>query len=654
MISFLSLVAMYQGHSQINPVLSKDKSDKEDLNYQVIDSSRLGTKSTTNKKIKDQKATIDLYKIISFENDTTLVDTTLSIKKEYRYNYLRKDNFGLLPFNNIGQTYNSLTIDFRNASTLPLFGARAKHFNYMEIEDINYYHVPTPFTELLYKTAFEQGQLLDAFFSNNISKQFNFSIAYKGLRSLGKYQRILSSTGNFRATANYVSKNNRYQARGHMVTQDLMNYESGGLSDEGVSNFESGEEEFIDRGVFDPILVNAQNILKGKRFHLEHQYDIVSKKDSTGHNILGIGNILSFEDKYYQFDHKNRSDYFGDAFRESNLSDRATLEYFRNRFYLVYSNNLLGNLSFNADYGNYNYGYDTVTFINGQIITNRIKGDVFTLGGAYQKKIGQFDVKGQFGINISGDFEGNFLNAGASYQFTDDLLLKANINTSLKAPNYNWLLYQSDYMDYNWDNTGQYRNISTQQLALELQSQKLATIAFDYNTITNYAYFSQDSLGNVKPFQDNATINYIRIKANKEFKVGNFALDNTVLYQKVLNGQNTINVPQLVTRNTLYYSNHLFKKALYLQTGVIFNYFTSYNMNAYDPLLAEFYVQNDTKIGDFPRLDFFVNAKVRQTRIFFKLEHFNSSLTGYDFYSAPHYPYRDFIIRFGLVWNFFL
>ncbi|HNU59982.1 MAG TPA: hypothetical protein PKI08_08530 [Aquaticitalea sp.] len=342
LISFLSLVAMYQGHSQINPVLSKDKSDKEDLNYQVIDSSRLGTKSTTNKKIKDQKATIDLYKIISFENDTTLVDTTLSIKKEYRYNYLRKDNFGLLPFNNIGQTYNSLTIDFRNASTLPLFGARAKHFNYMEIEDINYYHVPTPFTELLYKTAFEQGQLLDAFFSNNISKQFNFSIAYKGLRSLGKYQRILSSTGNFRATANYVSKNNRYQARGHMVTQDLMNYESGGLSDEGVSNFESGEEEFIDRGVFDPILVNAQNILKGKRFHLEHQYDIVSKKDSTGHNILGIGNILSFEDKYYQFDHKNRSDYFGDAFRESNLSDRATLEYFRNRFYLVYSNNLLG------------------------------------------------------------------------------------------------------------------------------------------------------------------------------------------------------------------------------------------------------------------------------------------------------------------------
>ena len=53
-------------------------------------------------------------------------------------------------------------------------------------------------------------------------------------------------------------------------------------------------------------------------------------------------------------------------------------------------------------------------------------------------------------------------------------------------------------------------------------------------------------------------------------------------------------------------------------------------------------------------MDFFVNAKIQQTRLYFKLEHFNSSFTGYNFYSAPNYPYRDFSFRFGLVWNFFL
>jgi hypothetical protein len=90
-----------------------------------------------------------------------------------------------------------------------------------------------------------------------------------------------------------------------------------------------------------------------------------------------------------------------------------------------------------------------------------------------------------------------------------------------------------------------------------------------------------------------------------------------------------------------------------LQIGVTANYFTKYYANDYNPLLGEFYVQNETKIGGFPLLDFFVNARIRQTRLFLKAEHFNSSMSGYNYYSAPNYPYRDFMIRFGLEWNFF-
>ena len=126
------------------------------------------------------------------------------------------------------------------------------------------------------------------------------------------------------------------------------------------------------------------------------------------------------------------------------------------------------------------------------------------------------------------------------------------------------------------------------------------------------------------------------------------------MYQNVFQGNEYINIPEINTRHSIYYSDHLFKKAMYLQTGITLSYFSKYNMNAYDPVIAEFYVQNEAKLGGFPRLDLFVNAKIQQTRIFLKAEHFNSSMTGYNFYSAPNYPYRDFIIRFGIVWNFFL
>jgi hypothetical protein len=145
------------------------------------------------------------------------------------------------------------------------------------------------------------------------------------------------------------------------------------------------------------------------------------------------------------------------------------------------------------------------------------------------------------------------------------------------------------------------------------------------------------------------------VKIEKELRYKKFGLTNTVLFQQAVSGEEVFNVPQIVTRNTLFYENQLFKKALFLQTGINFKYFTAYNMNAYDPVLAEFYVQNNEKIGGFPLVDIFFNAKIRQTRIYFKFEHFNSLFTSKnEYFSAPGYPYRDPVIRFGLVWNFFL
>ncbi|WP_245977291.1 putative porin [Ichthyenterobacterium magnum] len=620
----------------------------------ILDSSSVASRRTSNNKTQNTKATIDLYKIISHERDTTIVDTTLSIKKEYKFNYLRKDNFGLMPFANMGQTYNTLSYNIRDNNLMPSIGAKAKHFNYMEVEDINYYQVPTPLTELFYKSAFQQGQVLDAFFTVNTSKQFNFSIAYKGMRSLGKYQHILASTGNFRITTSFKSKNERYVANAHMVTQDILNQENGGLTDENVEFFESGEESFLDRGVLEVSFQDAENLLKGKRFYLNHSYDIITKTDSTSNNKLKIEHVVNLDDKFYQFDQSTSNTFFGDAFKSTNLRDKSTLENFYNQLKLNYSNNVVGNVQFNVSHNNYNYGYDKLVFIDGNEITNRLKGNIFSLGGKYKKQINKFLVIGEFGINVSGDFEGNFINAEASYVLNKDIEAQFQVNKSSKAPNYNTLLYQSNYTNYNWQNN--FNNIETFQFGLKVKSNKYLNLDIDFSTIDDYIYFSKDDVtSTVKPFQNNnESISYLRVKIGKSITYKKFTLVNNIMYQNSSDQNSVFNVPEFITRNTLYYSNHLFKKAMFLQTGITLNYFTEYNMNAYDPLLAEFYVQNETKFGGFPMLDFFINAKIRQTRIFLKAEHFNSSFTGYNYYSAPNHPYRDFTVRFGIVWNFFL
>lgn len=604
-------------------------------------------------------ASIDMYLRFNTEVDTSIVDTTLTIKKDYKFNYLQKDNFGLMPFANIGQTYNSLSFNSINNNTNPLFGARARHFNYFEEEDIKYYEVPTPWTRLTYKTAFEQGQMLDAFFSVNLSKQFNFSIAYKGLRSLGNYQDALTSTGNFRFTTNYQTKNKRYKAKGHIVMQDLLNQENGGIRDEDIENFTSGDEEFLDRSVFDMNFENAESILKGKRFFLNHSYDVFNKKDSISNNRLTVINEVSFEDKYFQYYQNSPSiDYFGDSFT-GRINDRVTIEDFKSKVYIEYLNNLLGKVSFGINYTDINYGYDSVVLLANEMIPNRIKANYFGIDASYSKSLKSISLNSKAGLNLSDEFVGSYVDAELRLKINKDINVSGGINIGSRLPNYNYLLYQSDYANYNWYNLDEYRNINTQQVRFNVEAQKIFNASLDISNIENYTYFNleevnSDNIKVIKPQQYNSSIQYLRLKAQREFKVGKFALDNTIMYQNVLSDAEVLNVPTFIARNTLYYSNYIFKKAMQLQTGVTFNYFTEYNMNGYDPLLAEFYTQNTTKIGGFPRLDFFINAKVRQTRIFFKAEHFNSSFTGYDYFSAPNHPYRDFTIRFGLVWDFFL
>ena len=162
--------------------------------------SRFGNRSTKLNKNPDAK--IEDYLIITRKNGTIVIDTSLTIEKYHKINFLRKDDFELLPFSNTGVAYNTLSFS-PITSISPKIGANNKYLSYDSVDDVVYYDLPTPFTELMYRSAFEQGQLLDAVYSVNTSRQFNFSISRKGLRSLGNYQNFISSSSDFKLTTNY-------------------------------------------------------------------------------------------------------------------------------------------------------------------------------------------------------------------------------------------------------------------------------------------------------------------------------------------------------------------------------------------------------------------------------------------------------------------
>lgn len=613
--------------------------------------------------VEGEKPPITDYLIISQKRDTIHLDTTLTMAKDFKFNYLRKDDFELMPFHNVGQPYNELGKNFDMNLLSPRMGSRARHQNYYEIDDVNDYYVPTPLSDLYFKTVVNQGQQLEALFTSNLSPQFNFSISYKGVRSAGNYINTLTSSGNFKFTSNYTSKDKRYRLRLHTVFQDHLNEENGGIESSNLQGFIDNDESFNDRGRLESNLAGAESLLDGKRFYIDHDYELIGKKDSTSYYSGRIYNKAYYEDKFYRFSQASADEAFlGEAYVATNLQDKTNLEEGMIEAGAIYEHHVLGFFKAGISRHKYNYGYDRIINQSNGVITNRLIGELYQFKAEFAKRIGKFDINATSGINIAGDLDGQYLNGTASYKFKD-IAIQAGLAISSSAPDFMYLLHQSDYLNYNWQNN--FDNIKKQQLNFNITSEKYINAQITFTTLQDHVYLSQSLIinsdneitgYNATPIQADEDITYLKVKLNKDVTfLRYFGFDNTLMYQNVGQSNDIINVPDITVRSTFYYKNRFFKKALLLQTGITAKYFTSYYMDGYDPVLGEFYSQNTEKLGGFPLIDLFVNAKIQQTRIFFKLEHANNLFSSNtDYFSAPRHPYRDFTIRFGLVWNFFL
>ncbi|WP_281235021.1 putative porin [Flavobacterium gelatinilyticum] len=615
----------------------------------------------TVKKKQSKIAKIDQYQIITLEHDTIYADTSLTIKSAYKQNHLRKDLFGLLEFSNIGQPLNTLQYSLTSFSPYPEIGFTAKHSNYMRAEDIRYYSAATPFTELFFNTTINKGQNVDSFITLNTSKNLNFSIAYRGLRSEGNYINQLVSAGNFRFTTSYATTNRRYALNAHYTYQDNLNEENGGITT--PADFESDNPDFKNRQRLQVYLTNAESFLKGRRLFFDHAFRI---NPTHGNNNLYINHQFNYENKAFEYKQPTvlstvdgeQVQRFGESYVTSNINDHTRFERLYNRVGAAYENSLLGKFNFFVDdyRSNYEYG-KIIIYKDGTIVPNNLYLQINNFGAQYEYQKNKWNGRFLYSRSITNQSLSD-LDAKLRYNLNEKIQFDFRYRNINKLPNNNYNLYQSSYVQYNWSNN--FKNEKINSLGANVYTPWL-NAEVNYTVLNDHLYFRDASSAAevvaqtqiIKPAQYGNVINYLEIKANREFKFGKFALDNTLLYQKVDQSDLILNVPDFVTRNTFYYSNYYFKKALFAQAGVVFNYFTKYYGNDYNPVIGEFFVQDKKEIGNFATIDVFLNARIRQTRFYLKAEHLNALFSSGNYYSAPNNPYRDFVIRFGLVWNFF-
>ena len=618
-------------------------------------------------------ATIEMYQIFQQGKRTVFVDTTLTVQKEYKTNFLRRDYFELLPFVNMGSAFNRLGYDFTKGSLQPQMGARSKHFSFYEIEDVKYYRVPTPLTELFFRTTLEQGQLSDALISVNTSPQFNFAVAYRGMRSLGKYVNQRSNAEAFRISLTYQTENERYKAKAHYVSQNLGNQENGGITAEGIALFESGDPDFIERSVLDVRLKSAENSLKGKRSFLEHHFALVQSNEDSGSSWT-IGHQIMDETKTYIYTDSSNSAYFGGRVYNTTINDRVRWKIFSNKFETKLINPLLGELTAGVVYSNIDYFFEVPEGTPEEVLPLALETNQGFLNADYLFKWRGFDLTAHFNKTILGDRLSDEVSVQGKISLKNEIFFEGKLSFINKSPNLNFIRYRSNYAAYNWHNEN-LENEKITNLSATLSHPKWGSISGWLQRLDNFTYYNQlfaeVEAGAEPPLLENQLftevvqsadpITYLKLRYQSHYTLGKFALTNTAQYQKVMNDNpsievteaQVINVPEWNLRSTISFSSDAFKKALFFQAGITGHYFSRYYADQYNPLLGDFIRQDRHTIGEYPRIDVFVNAKIKQTRIYFKYEHVNSSFTGYDFYSAVGYPYRDRIIRFGVVWNFF-
>ena len=584
---------------------------------------------------------INKIKKFNFNGDTILLDTTLNINKLYNFNYRKKDNFEFIKPNNVGQVYNNLSYEIEQTN-YPSIGFNANKTIIQFEDDIYFYDVAYPVTELLFKTVYSQGQLTDVLFTTNVNRKLNFSLSFKALRSLGKYQNSLSGSKNFNFTYNYNSE--KFSSKIFYVSQRLEKHENGGLTTISIDDFESKDDVFNERSKLNVKFEDAINIYFKRNFFSKNSFNLTNnnKKLSFNHTLLysTINNA---------YDQKTINNYYGEL--NSGLISAKDNYKFRSIFNKISLN--LSNLIFDSiEAGLINFNFEYFNLNNNE---NKIRenSNLFSLKLNKGFEILNLDIDLQKKINGE--------RVGDKYMFMVRTSNSDKIDMSLKFistkshPGLMYDYFDSSFKNIKWEKSN--KLISINSLQFKLNDKRFGEFQISGSKIMNYFYIYTDNQieESYLPVLNQASFNIdlLKLKYNKNFTFGKFSMDNTLLLQKVKQKEYVLNLPKYIFRNSFYISEKIFNNVLEIQSGFNFKIFSKFFADEYNPVISTFHTQNEKKIGEYPIVDFFLNAKIRQTRLFFIFEHINSSLTGNKFYYTPSMPYRDSGFRFGLNWNLF-
>jgi len=525
----------------------------------------------------------------------------------------------------------------------------------MNVENATFYNTKTPYSNLTYTTGgttYRTQDHVKFLFTANANKKLNFGTTLDYIYSVGEYdnQAVKRFTGSL--FGNYNGKH--YSATGALVTNNLNNFENGGLSD---PTYILNPVNAIKTQNL-PINLDGFSNYKYKSFFYNQQYSIGFERpiriteDSVSMEyvpVTSFAHTIKLEEarkRYYELT-PDTSFYENTYLPLKQTNDTSALQTLTNVFSVSMEEEFNKWMKFGLtayvenEIQRFTYNQDS--------LVNRLTKSNSKLGGILSKQRGQqirYSVLGEMGLQ--GYKAGDFLlkaNLGGYFKlWNDSISLVANGFIRSDEPSYFLQHYQSNH--FRWDNNFAkiYRTNVGGTFSIPT---RLFSLNVSVENVTKYIYFNSEAL----PTQFTGNIQVVSANLNQDFHLGKFALENNVVYQ-LSSQENVLPLPTLALYHNLYYHDKFFK-VLSIQIGANVRYHTSYYAPAYMPATGQFHTQTLTKIGNYPVMNVYLNCHLKRTRFFVEYYHINQKFMNGAYFSMPNYPINPAILKLGLSWNFY-
>ncbi len=530
-------------------------------------------------------------------------------------------------------------------------------------ESIRYFDTKSPFSNIYYVQGGRGQSILNFDFSRNINPRLNFGLDLQRITAEKQYalanvrtqtQRNQTDSWAFALHGSYRSKNERYTLLSHVRLLEQNVAELGGLllgrAADADSIFQFRLTDALAR------TPTARTRERRNNLHTYQQYVLA--------NGFQVYHIFDVEGRYNRFRDPNYTggspDSTGYPRADSDVAfdtlvTETNYRLFENRFGVK---GFFKGFNYRLhvrrrDYQRLNQfsqtqvGTDSValdqfgaTFNYGRAELDYLRRSETFLGlwlNYYFPDSTRIWAEGEYLLGrdylLRGEYEGRWLRAGASSLLSSPTLVQERFVSPLLS----------------WDNRF---GLVSSQSAWGRAIFRLGRLTLEpnasYHLLKNYIFFNTRGV----PEQTGVPISIFRAGTGLSFKAGLFSTVSEVQLATT-SEPDFVRIPKILANSRLAF-DVLFKKKLYIQTGLELHYRSGYFADAYLPLTGQFYLQNSFRVPGFLLADAFADLRINRVRLFFKAANLTQALTQRGYFPTPYYPGVPFVpFGFGVNWLLF-